>query len=463
MSSPRLTSLVIHKYRHVVPGTRLEFGAGFNVLLGRNGTGKTTLLELIEMIWAKGFAKIENDPFHFEYTVEFDEPHPPSNAGTAPSAAGPGCRIHVDVANVTEAARAEAKHSRSPGSSLQFRYHVTMTDLNDEPMISIKGSPFGATMYTEEHTISVRVLAVGSWPIVWDAPMQYLGASVFDAPSEVATDQRITYWASRCGIIVDGIDNLGRYDESLSAFHALAFDDYRPQGGGLEGAQWEISRLRYSERQAYEISENSAAFFPQELISQWIEELKKDPQIEPVEFQRSLRDTGIADFLNLTDYSDVIVRSGSPTRDRDPLIEHLKFGRPEFRVLLPRDRGEIPAQALSYGEKRLLAFLWHLACNPSIVIADELVNGFHHEWIERCVELITGRQAFLASQNPLLLDCLPLASEDDVRRSFITCRRDPDGQMSWKNLSADEAAQFYRSYQRQTRHTHEILRGQGLW
>jgi energy-coupling factor transporter ATP-binding protein EcfA2 len=464
MGSPRLRSLQIHKYRHVVPGTSLEFGAGFNVLLGRNGTGKTTLLELIEMIWAKGFGKIADEPFHLEYTVEFDDLDPPPSPEMIAEMAKPGCLIRVVVENAAvETARHDSKHSRSAGPPLNFRYEITMTDLDGEPMLAVKGTPYGASMYAEGNTISVRVLSANSAPIVWSAPMQYLGADVFDAPSEFATDKVVTYWAARCNLIVDDIENLGRFDESLGAFHALTSDVYRFHDRGMAGSYWAITRTRFAELLPLEISQGSSAFFPPDLIAHWILRLRKDPHLDPPEFQDSLRDAGLAVFLSLTDYADVIIRSGPPTRDRDSVTEHLKFGAPEFRIILQNNRGEIPAQALSYGEKRLLSFLWHLACNPSVIIADELVNGFHHEWIERCVELIGERQAFLASQNPLLLDCLPLESEADVLGCFITCRRNADGQMSWTNLSAEEAADFYRSYERQTRYTHEILRSKGLW
>jgi len=43
----RLERLTIHKLNHIAPGTELLFGSDRVVLLGRNGTGKTTLLNLI--------------------------------------------------------------------------------------------------------------------------------------------------------------------------------------------------------------------------------------------------------------------------------------------------------------------------------------------------------------------------------------------------------------------------------
>ena len=73
--------------------------------------------------------------------------------------------------------------------------------------------------------------------------------------------------------------------------------------------------------------------------------------------------------------------------------------------------GEIISHDLwSYGQKRLLSFLYYLECNPNIVIADELVNGLHHSWIEAAMKKLETRQSFLTSQNPLLLDYLPTSS-----------------------------------------------------
>ena len=54
-----------------------------------------------------------------------------------------------------------------------------------------------------------------------------------------------------------------------------------------------------------------------------------------------------------------------------------------------------------------------------MVIADELVNGLHHSWIEECIQAIGDRQTFLTSQNPLLLDYLSFASPEDVKRTSV--------------------------------------------
>jgi hypothetical protein len=137
----------------------------------------------------------------------------------------------------------------------------------------------------------------------------------------------------------------------------------------------------------------------------------------------------------------------------------------EFRVTLA-DGAIISHKHLSYGQKRLLSFFYYAACNPDIVIADELVNGLHYEWIEACLQEIQDRQTFLTSQNPVLLDMLPFQSADDVRRSFILCSnemRDGRVQMVWRTMSEQSANAFYRAYDTQALQVSEILRTNDLW
>jgi len=55
-----------HRHRNIVPGTFIEFNDGFDVLLGHNGTGRTTLLGLLEMLWTRGFGRIADEEFHLE-------------------------------------------------------------------------------------------------------------------------------------------------------------------------------------------------------------------------------------------------------------------------------------------------------------------------------------------------------------------------------------------------------------
>jgi len=151
------------------------------------------------------------------------------------------------------------------------------------------------------------------------------------------------------------------------------------------------------------------------------------------------------------------------TEQRRP--ERVQIGNLVFRFWW-EDGTFITHERLSYGQKRLVAFFYYLACNPDIVIADELVNGLHHRWITAAIEAIGQRQAFLTSQNPLLLDYIPITSADEVRRSFVLCRGEPrDGKPGWiwENMSEDDAQELFSAYGVGVEHVSEILQSRGLW
>jgi hypothetical protein len=132
------------------------------------------------------------------------------------------------------------------------------------------------------------------------------------------------------------------------------------------------------------------------------------------------------------------------------------------------DGSQISHELLSFGQKRLFSFLWYLAVRDELpVVADELLNGLHHEWIEVCFDRLRDRQSFLATQHPLLLDHIPIESAEGVRTTFIRCSTEPgpDGreQMVWRNFDEDEAERFFIAYQTGIQQVSEVLRSEGLW
>jgi hypothetical protein len=149
----------------------------------------------------------------------------------------------------------------------------------------------------------------------------------------------------------------------------------------------------------------------------------------------------------------------------DATSESWSFG--DFRFMFERTDGSIVSHdRLSYGQKRLLAFFYYLAANRAYVIADELVDGLHHRWIQECIDAIGDRQAFLASQNPLLFDYLEFDSPEDVRSSFILCRletREGTERMLWSNMAEYDADRFFKAYKVGIQHVSEILVDKGLW
>jgi len=141
------------------------------------------------------------------------------------------------------------------------------------------------------------------------------------------------------------------------------------------------------------------------------------------------------------------------------------YGRFEFYVR----RGEgrfVHHDQWSFGQQRLLTIFWYLACSPDVVVADELVNGLHWEWIEACVESIGERQVFIALQNPLLLEHVGVSSPQDARRMFVLCRtglHEGAHGMAWIQPDERQADRFYRAWSTGIQPVHEVLKTEGLW
>lgn len=119
---------------------------------------------------------------------------------------------------------------------------------------------------------------------------------------------------------------------------------------------------------------------------------------------------------------------------------------------------------LSWGQKRFLS--WWASRSDDYVLADELTNGLHHEWIAQVLEGMEGRQAFLATQNPILLDHLEFAEPVEVERRIVRCAVSPGAgreRLSWRNPTADEAGRFFRAYEVDIQHVSELLRLEDPW
>jgi len=69
----KLRRLRVERFRSLARGAELLFSDGINVLLGQNGTGKTTLLELISMVVRSDFSSLAKEEFAIEYELSVPE------------------------------------------------------------------------------------------------------------------------------------------------------------------------------------------------------------------------------------------------------------------------------------------------------------------------------------------------------------------------------------------------------
>ncbi|WP_434421912.1 AAA family ATPase [Nannocystis pusilla] len=404
---PRLKRLTIHKFPRVKPGTELVFNEGSNVLLGINGSGKTTLLKLLSMVCSGVFDGLKSVGFQIDYEVE-----------------------HEEVRYVVELVHEVSE--QSVPSKTRGRLHVY--GVPDSPIeVEVKGG---------QASISCggRSLEGFESPSFFEDP--FISSAVVMLIGSLALEGMSTRG-------LEGVDlqPVYRFDESLGWL-------YESLGQGRLGI---IKRLA------------------RPLLAPMIRTPKAVADAALRHFGSGTNDLLVLQHSELQFLADAVDAFGylSATMRLDlleaPAIdsrrEMYRYGRYEFRFV-KRDGSRLSPGELSFGQQRLFAFLYYSAMHPSIVIADELTNGMHHSMIERCLEVVRGRQTFLATQNPLLLDNLEFEDAEAVRRTFILCSNDEvDGQeqMVWRNMTVDEAENFYRDYKVGISHVNDILRSWGLW
>ncbi len=410
----KLKSLKIHKFPRVLQGTELVFNDGYNVLLGVNGSGKTTLLELIARVFNGSLGADLDDEVQLAYRLE-DGPHRwdvavhvTPEAGTGPLAREPQVRATVDI-------------SGPGGEACRVVFDA------DDVLITI-GSNTTRTRRVEAH----------SAPLMW-ATLLRLMALQTSVPEALYKPLEV-FWTL----------HTSRMEESSLGFKQLLRRD----------------RLTLSQPASDQpFRRENAGSIPTVAVDRLCEQLAKNSE----EDHYLLSMDGLP-FLKATVESFGYLRASMDLellrRDHHSNgTATYEFGNTRFRFTKP-DNARITDLQLSFGQQRMLAFFYYSALHPHAMIIDELCNGMHHSMIDRCFDEIGERQAFLATQSPLLVDHLGFESADEVQRTFILCTTalsEGREHMVWRNMTTDEAEQFFRDYKVGVSHVNEILRSWGFW
>lgn len=426
----KLKRLKINKYRNVRPGTELVFDDGFNLLLGKNGTGKTTLLGLVALVMRNDFTALRDEAFAFEYEL-VNERH----------------RLFVTIESagrVEPLDDAEMPYS----SAVEFNYAVRCLDNTSKTMFTIEGSP--------KRTLVERGTEYEELPA--EHPFQawfLLSNEAYEG--ELRNDLARLH----AGQVV-------RFDESLGSFHALTGRESHAPGMAAPAMMRVVVAQARHERVSTRLS-NFAPIGIGQLFFATPGQPGGEIQIDlaagsthPPELE--FLSTAARNIGALATSCRPASKNLDEQRRRGSLVLEIKGLAFTFK----RANGmTLEHDLLSYGQKRLLSFFYYLATTRDVVIADELVNGLHHRWIQACMEAIGDRQAFLTSQNPLLFDYIPdFESAEQVQSRFVTCKTEiVDGveQLVWQNMPADHARVFYDAYKDEVEQVGEILIARGLW
>lgn len=436
-SRGRLTRLGIGRFRHVKPGTELRFDDGMNVLLGRNGTGKTTLLELIVAVVVGDLRAYQHEAFQLEFDMTLADE-----------------RVSVWVCN---------DHQGSSG----------FTALLDE---GDQGSSWRYRIRLDRHDGSTHTIDVVNGTV-----REYIGPGSTTPPPTEARLFVADFYV-KCIKLALGIESLDftgltwphrliannclRLDEGLDLFRSMTEGSALPRlARPLESTLFSGLPRGNPQQGVRQLLEMVSFYVPAPLLGcllDYGDEAHQRTELGVTSEQWDL----LRAFEQLIGVADarvtmqLVARKNAEGADGSAGMAS-SFGRPVFRFTTRRGT-TFTHDRLSYGEKRLLAFLYHAAANSSILVADELVNGLHHGWIQTCLDAIQG-QAFLTSQNPLLLDHMPFSSAEEVQRRFVLCGRDEDGTWTWQNMKPDDAEAFLRAYEVGIQHVSEILETSGLW
>lgn len=413
----KLRRLKIHKCRAVQPGTELIFNDGYNILLGKNGAGKTTLLRLIGAAIGSSFQdEFHGEELHLEYDYRMQD---------------------VDVGcTFRQWGDASAPATRAWTFDVVLRHpaHPTVTARMNGNRLTIES---GDSTWSTDFSSSIGVapsldlvVVLGSIAISYQFPRELL-----DITGDRA-ERRLTYRLD------EGLDWL---QEFLRDFAVL----FTPKSAE---EQWCTPIVRYTGgaaamRAALAGHRGNFADLPEVLTL----------HTGDLPFLRR-----ICDQLGLEEITWTL----SFLEHRRQGWEVKRYGQSQFYVTMPGGT-RFPLDKLSYGQRRLFGFHLHSAMHPHVVVADELTNGMHHSMVGDCLDTIGDRQAFLATQNPLLLDHIGFADADEVHRTFLLCslqqQNDGESLMHWRNMTNEESQEFFADYQVGIQHVNDILRTRGLW
>lgn len=407
----KLTKLSIKKFRNVAP-TTLEFRPGLNVLLGKNAAGKTTLLRLLSHVVGASEEALQNDALDVGYLAS---------------------GVSLDIEHTIKRTRS-TRLALPLDPALSVREELSSLQQTDSFIIKKNGVVIvKAEVLPNEVLLEKAGQQTRVEPEYRTSPSLALYLALKRDEKDPESDELAEeFFSAR-------IDSTGRMDESLDLFNTLLGLEITIERSG--------SILGSFNRRSVPRSMSKITLLPM-------------PEGTSATFSLSF----LEHAARVLGYDSASARFDIERISTEPSRQNIRLRN--LRFFFKRPGEEISHDLLSYGQKRLLAFFAHADTSQDLIIADELVNGLHHEWIEACLKEIGDRQAFLTSQNPLLLDFLRFESTEEVRRTFILCERTSDeagAQLIWRNPTEEEAESFFLAYQTGIQRVSDILLTKGLW
>lgn len=454
----QIRTLTIRNFAGFASNVELRFGTQVNLLLGKNGAGKTRLLKLLSSLTRGDF-------------TDYPAHAPLALCARFVSDAGLDVDVELESAPpspllpaLSSPQRATLEASRS--SQRGFRLKVTVSSAG-ERLLQTEGSANGATALIGEVEYEAQpppnpftgaprgTFVEGALVAAYRTPKE-LPKALLELLPEVVRDQ-----------------GAHRFDEALGGYRAIVEND----AFALAGKQHHAVEILRS-------SDGTFSWFPRglpipssllraiikaigneslsQLASTRPELVLGQAKPKPIPFLMRAR--------RAMDFKSIKLLAPIQEFDQGAQEERLVLGGYGFQCQQHSGR-TFREHDLSFGQKRMLSFLFHAEAARGIVIADELVNGLHHDWIGECLDAVRTKQNFLSSQNPLLIDHLDLTFDEPSEVELIAC--DKRSEMisgaaaerlfAPRNLRRDEKVDIERSVALGIQQISEIVRDMGLW
>ncbi len=433
----RLTRLKIIRHRWCAP-TELILGAKRQLVLGKNGTGKTRLLELIARVCAGDLPWLMAEPIEFEAEWSVEETSPHFEGVVKGTLRLTFSCVHRPIQRPRLSAPS-IEGARSPDPVVQFRLTFVADSVSALPDVAWECKQGHVADSNGDGWMLDLVQSANLWS-------NTIGATVGIFLNDTAKfDSGLI---SRYGVLYR-VSTSRRFDEALGEYNlvksqsARAFEHSESPGESPPFVMWEEGKL-----------------FSGPVVVQKLGEGELSVPAMSVSFLRPVE--------RVLHYFPMDVRfrfAGSSGEGR----RQFYFDDPRIFLHLPVNGDVITDKDLSFGEKRALSFLAYLYSGEGrhIIIADELMNGLHHSLGVALLDEIGDRQAFLATHEPVLMDNIDFQSADELRRSLIHCERNPDPKgppFIWSQIDETKAARIFHQYDvASIKHGHELLQDWGIW
>lgn len=434
MSVPTLRWLQIHRYEQFDP-VRIEFSEHENLILGVNGAGKTRLLKLLRAVLSLDFGELRGQSFDVEFELMT------ARARDAESPVAIRGRVKNETVSADDLGDLPGSILR-PGMSLAAKMVFASKDTTFTCELKNEEMTFREIHGAYEETVSYRGAGVlhpsfrhsdtsETARKVLDASPSCSSAFVSEADQEFQILTReLEYSAISTGgpkdrmVAVDLNDQFGRLI-SLDLFSVILMASL-----------------------VMDHDAGSTGLPPSPYLSQaGVQTIRLTLTEQLTRVCEALRAECVRYFLNVV-------------REKGEMIECRGLG---IRVRFV-DGTEVADSELTFGQRRFLYAGLMLLARPSApFLMDEVDNGLHPRLVETLLNLLAGRQLFLASHNKLLIDYTNFHGPEDVQKKIHVVERGDDGRQTVRTFDDETARTVYEKIAVAIQSPSEVLLAEGLW